>query len=104
MYAIIKTGGKQYRAAKDEVIIVEKIEGEPGTVVTLDEVLSVVKEGDITLGSPFVKGAKVMGTILRQGKGPKIDAFNYKAKKNIRKRWGHRQPLTHVKITEVVGG
>jgi len=104
MYAIIKTGGKQYRAAKDEVIVVEKIEGEPGTVVTLDEVLSVVKEGDITLGSPFVKGAKVTGTIVRQGKGPKIDAFNYKAKKNIRKRWGHRQPLTHVRITEVVGG
>jgi len=104
MYAIIKTGGKQYRAAKDEVIIVEKIEGEPGTVVTLDEVLSLVSEGDITLGSPFVKGAKVTGTIVRQGKGPKIDAFNYKAKKNIRKRWGHRQPLTHVRITEVVGG
>jgi large subunit ribosomal protein L21 len=104
MYAIIKTGGKQYKAAKDEVIVVEKIEGEPGTVVTLDEVLSLVGEGDITLGSPFVKGAKVMGTILRQGKGPKINAFNYKAKKNIRKRWGHRQPLTHVKITEVIGG
>jgi len=104
MYAIIKTGGKQYRAAKDEIIIVEKIEGEPGSVVTLEEVLSLVKEGDITLGSPFVKGAKVTGTIVRQGKGPKIDAFNYKAKKNIRKRWGHRQPLTHVKITEVIGG
>lgn len=104
MYAIIKTGGKQYKAAKDEVIVVEKIEGEPGTVVTLDEVLSLVGEGDITLGSPYVKGAKVMGTILRQGKGPKINAFNYKAKKNIRKRWGHRQPLTHVKITEVIGG
>lgn len=104
MYAIIKTGGKQYKAAKDEVIVVEKIEGEPGTVVTLDEVLSLVGEGDITLGSPFIKGAKVMGTILRQGKGPKINAFNYKAKKNIRKRWGHRQPLTHVKITEVIGG
>ncbi len=104
MYAIIKTGGKQYKAAKDEVIVVEKIEGEPGTLVTLDEVLSLVGEGDITLGSPFVKGAKVMGTILRQGKGPKINAFNYKAKKNIRKRWGHRQPLTHVKITEVIGG
>lgn len=104
MYAIIKTGGKQYKAAKDEVIVVEKIEGEPGTVVTLDEVLSLVGEGDITLGNPFVKGAKVMGTILRQGKGPKINAFNYKAKKNIRKRWGHRQPLTHVKITEVIGG
>lgn len=104
MYAIIKTGGKQYRAAKDEVIVVEKIEGEPGSEVTLDEVLSLVKEGDITLGSPFVKGAKVTGTIVRQGKGPKIDAFNYKAKKNIRKRWGHRQPLTFVKITEVIGG
>jgi large subunit ribosomal protein L21 len=104
MYAIIKTGGKQYRAAKDEVIVVEKIEGEPGSEVTLDEVLSLVKEGDITLGSPFIKGAKVMGTIVRQGKGPKIDAFNYKAKKNIRKRWGHRQPLTFVKITEVIGG
>ena len=104
MYAIVKTGGKQYQAAKDEVLIVEKIEGEPGTRVELAEVLMVCDGDKFTVGSPFVKGAKVFGEIVRQGKGPKIEAFNYKAKKNERKRWGHRQPLTHVRIVEIEAG
>ncbi len=104
MYAIVKTGGKQYKAAIDDVLIVEKIEGEAGSVVNLTEVVMVCNEGTVSLGSPFVKGAKVLATILRQGKAKKINGFNYKAKKNERKRWGHRQPQTHLRVTEVVGG
>ncbi|MCW5937814.1 MAG: 50S ribosomal protein L21 [Fimbriimonadaceae bacterium] len=104
MYAIVKTGGKQFKAAKDEALIVEKIEGEPGTDIVLDEVVMVVDGDNVTVGSPFVKGAKVRAQIVRQGKAKKIDAYNYKPKKNIRKRWGHRQPQTHLKIVEVIGG
>ena len=104
MYAIVKTGGKQYRAEKDGLLIVEKLDGEPGTSVELGEVVMLVGEGSVTLGSPFVKGAKVKAQILRQGKAKKINAFNYKPKKNERKRWGHRQPQTHLLVTDVVGG
>lgn len=104
MYAIVKTGGKQYKAEADEVLIVEKIEGEAGTVVDLDEVVMVCDGDTVTVGSPFVKGASVKATIVRQAKGPKIDAFNYKPKKNVRRHWGHRQPQTHLRVTEVVAG
>ncbi len=101
MYAIVKTGGKQFKAEKDAVLIIEKIEGEPGTAVEFGEVLLLADGDSHTVGAPFVSGVKVTGEIVRQGKGAKIDAFNYKAKKNERKRWGHRQPQTHVRITEV---
>ncbi len=104
MYAIVKTGGKQLKAAKDDVLIVEKLEGEPGTKVELSEVLLVVDGDTQKIGTPFVKGAKVTGEIVRQGKGPKIEAFNYKPKKNERKRWGHRQPQTHLRITALEPG
>ncbi|MBS1708896.1 MAG: 50S ribosomal protein L21 [Armatimonadetes bacterium] len=104
MYAIVKTGGKQYRAEKNDLLIVEKIDGEPGTPVELGEVVMVVADGSVKLGSPFVKGASVKTQIVRQGKAKKINAFNYKPKKNERKRWGHRQPQTHLLVTEVVGG
>jgi large subunit ribosomal protein L21 len=104
MYAVLKTGGKQLMAAKDDVLIVEKIEGEAGTKITFSEVLLVIDGDTQKVGTPFVKGAKVEGEIVRQAKGPKIEAFNYKAKKNERKRWGHRQPYTHVRITSVEAG
>jgi large subunit ribosomal protein L21 len=104
MYAIIKTGGKQLKAAQDDILIIEKIEGEPGTKIEFDEVLMVVDGDKQKLGSPYLKGALVKGEILRQGKAAKIEAFNYKPKKNERKRWGHRQPQTHVKITAVEAG
>lgn len=104
MYAIVKTGGKQYKAEADEVLIVEKIEGEPGAKIDLDEVVMVCADGKVKLGSPFVKGAKVRTEIVRQGKGPKINGFNYKPKKNERKRWGHRQPQTILRVLEVLGG
>jgi large subunit ribosomal protein L21 len=104
MYAIVKTGGKQYKAAQNDILIVEKLEGDAGTAVELGEVVLVVDGDNTTVGSPFVKGAIVRGEIIRQGKAKKIEAFNYKAKKNIRKRWGHRQPETHIRVTEIVAG
>lgn len=102
MYAIVKTGGKQFKAAKDEVLQVEMLEGEPGTKIELDEVLMLNNDGKVTIGSPFVKGARVKATIIRQGKAKKIEAFNYKPKKNVRKHWGHRQPVTFLRVDEVV--
>jgi large subunit ribosomal protein L21 len=104
MYAIVKTGGKQFKAAKDEIIVVEKIDGEAGATVELTDVLMVVDDAGTTVGTPYVKGAKVVTEIVRQAKGKKIDAFNYKPKKNQRKRWGHRQPETHLKVTVVEAG
>ena len=104
MYAIVKTGGKQYQAVADDVIIIEKLEGDPGTKIELTEVMLVNDGKSVKIGSPFVKGAMVTGEIVRQAKGPKIEAFNYKAKKNERKRWGHRQPLTHLRITGIEAG
>jgi len=102
MYAIVKTGGKQYKAEANDVLIVDKIAGEPGASVDL-EVLAVVDGGTTKIGSPFVVGATVKAEIVRQAKGKKINAFNYKAKKNERKRWGHRQEMTHLKVTSVEG-
>ena len=104
MYAIVKTGGKQYKAAKDDILIVDKISGEPGVALELSEVLAVVDGDSTTVGAPFVAGASVKAEIVRQAKTKKINAFNYKAKKNERKRWGHRQPETHVRILEVQVG
>lgn len=104
MYAIVKTGGKQFKAQVDETFICEKIEGEAGTKIELDEVVMIADGTNIKIGSPFVKGAKVRAEIVRQGKGPKINGFNYKPKKNERKRWGHRQPQTTLRVLEVVGG
>ena len=104
MYVIVQTGGKQYKAEKDEVLIVEKIEGEAGAKIELDKVVMVCDGDKVTVGSPYVKGAKVTAEIVSQGKAKKINAFNYKPKKNERKRWGHRQPQTHLKVTGVSAG
>lgn len=104
MQVIVKTGGKQYTATKGDVIIVDKLEGEAGSKVELSEVVAVLDGDKTKVGSPFIKGAKVVGEIILQGKAKKINAFNYKPKKNERKRWGHRQPQTHIKVTDVVAG
>jgi large subunit ribosomal protein L21 len=80
------------------------LDGEEGAEVVISDVVMVVDGDKVKLGSPFVKGAEVKATIVLQGKAKKINAFNYKAKKNIRKRWGHRQPQTHIKIVSVTGG
>ena len=97
MYAIFVVGGKQYRAAEGETIFVEKLEGEAGQEVVFDQVLLV---GD-KVGTPLVEGAKVTGTIEKQGKGKKIIVFKMKAKKNYRKKQGHRQAYTKVVIKSI---
>lgn len=101
MYAIIKTGGKQYRVAEGDVITVEKLTANEGDVVTFDEVLTVVKDGEVVVGKPVVAGAKVTAKVEAQGKGRKILVFKYKAKSNYRRRQGHRQPFTKVVIEKI---
>ena len=99
MYAVIKTGGKQYRVQQGDVIFVEKIDTQANEAVTFEEVL-LVGDGDQTkVGSPVVAGAKVEGKVLAQVKGKKIVVYKYKAKMNERKKLGHRQPYTKVEIT-----
>ena len=98
MYAIIKTGGKQYKVSEGDVITVEKLAAAEGEAVTFDEVLTVVNDADVKVGKPVVEGAKVTGKVEAQGKGKKIRIFKYKAKSNYRKRQGHRQPFTKVVI------
>ena len=98
MYAILKTGGKQYKVSEGDVIYVEKLGVEDGATVSFDEVL-VVGEGDsITVGAPYVSGAVVTGTVEKTGKGKKINIFKMKPKKGYRRRQGHRQPYTKVTI------
>ena len=103
MYAIIKTGGKQYKVAEGDEVIVEKLEVEEGGDVTFDEVLSIVDGENIKIGQPKVEGAKVSGKVVKNGKGPKIRIFKYKHKTNYRRRQGHRQPFTKVKIEKIEG-
>jgi large subunit ribosomal protein L21 len=86
------------------MISVEKIEAEPGSQIELSQVLMLRTEDGLRVGTPHVQGAKVIATVVRQGKGPKIIGFKYKPKKNERKRWGHRQQLTWLKVTEIVAG
>ncbi len=102
MYAIVKTGGKQYCVEVGKKISVEKLDVEVGSEVTLDEVLFI--GGDkVEIGAPFVKGAKVIAKVLEQGKGKKIRIFKYKAKSNYRRRQGHRQPFTLLEVTAIEG-
>lgn len=101
MYAIIKTGGKQYKVAEGDVIMVEKLAAGEGEAVVFDQVLTVVNNADVKIGTPVVEGAKVTGKVEAQGKDKKILVFKYKAKSNYRKRQGHRQPFTKVVIEKI---
>ena len=101
MYAVIKTGGKQYRVSEGDLLKVEKIDGEKGSVVSFNEVLMVSKDDDIRIGKPFVEGAVVLGEIMDNAKGPKITIFKMKRRKGFRKKTGHRQSLTSLKIKEI---
>lgn len=103
MYAIIETGGKQYRVQEGDVIRVEKIEIADGETVKFDKVLLVAEEGKLNVGKPYVDGAVVEAVVENQGKAKKIIVFKYKAKKDYRKKQGHRQPYTQVKIEKIVG-
>jgi large subunit ribosomal protein L21 len=104
MYAVIKTGGKQYRVAADDVLTVEKLTGEPGAKIEFGEVLMVGGEGaSVKIGAPLVSGALVKAEVVEQGRGPKVIAFKKRRRKNSRRKRGHRQELTTVKITEIIG-
>ncbi len=103
-YAIFKAAGQQFRAEPGQVVRVPRIAGDPGSKVTFADVL-LSSDGDtIRAGQPTVKGAKVVGEIVRQGQGPKIVVFKFKRRKNYRRKIGHRQPFTEVKITDVKAG
>jgi large subunit ribosomal protein L21 len=101
MFAVIKTGGKQYRVAAEDVLKIEKIKGEPGEIVQLGDVL-VVGGDNVTLGAPTVAGATVAAEVLEQGRGPKVIAFKKRRRKNSRRKRGHRQEFTLLRITEIL--
>ena len=103
MYAVVKTGGKQYRVAKDTIIEVEKLDTPQGDSVTLEQVLLVADEGNTKIGTPVVSGASVKATVLSQKKGDKIIVFKKKRRQNYRRKNGHRQNLTVLKITDIKG-
>ncbi len=102
MYAVIETGGKQYRVQEGDVITVEKLNAEAGQVVTFDKVLVLGEGKDVKVGTPYLDAA-VTGTVVENGKAQKVIIFKYKAKKDYRKKQGHRQPYTMVKIESLTG-
>lgn len=101
MYAIVQTGGKQYKVSEGETLFIEKLEAEAGAEVTFDQVLLVSKDGNVVVGSPVVAGASVTATVVKNGKAKKIIVFKYKSKKNYRRKQGHRQPYTQVQIAKI---
>lgn len=104
MYAIIEECGKQYKVTKGDVVFFEKFDVEEGKKVIFDKVILVSDENKVEIGSPYVKGVKVEGKVVSHGKGKKIIVFKYKAKKNYRRKQGHRQPYTKVEITDIKVG
>lgn len=101
MYALIETGGKQYRVEEGQPIYIEKLAAAEGETVTFDKVLLVGKEDGTVVGTPVVEGAKVTGKVEKQGKSKKIVVFKYKPKKNYKRKQGHRQPFTKVVIESI---
>ncbi len=101
MYAIIETGGKQYKVAQGDVVFVEKLDAEEGAEITFDKVLLAADGDDVKVGTPVVEGATVTAKVLKNGKAKKVIVFKMKRKKNERKKKGHRQPFTKVEITAV---
>lgn len=101
MFAVIRTGGKQYRVAADDVIKIDKVVGDPGEIIQLEEVL-VVGSDKVTIGAPAVAGASVAAEVLEQGRGPKIIAFKKRRRKNSRRKRGHRQEFTLLRVTEIL--
>lgn len=103
MYAVIKTGGKQYRVAKDDVLKIERVAGEAGATVEFTEVLMVGSGESVKVGMPTVAGAKVTAELVGQTRGPKLIAFKKRRRKNSRRKKGHRQDLSTVRITTITG-
>jgi large subunit ribosomal protein L21 len=103
MFAVIKTGGKQYRVAANDVLTVEKLDGEAGSELEFGEVLMIAGAGEPKIGTPIVAGAKVLAELVEQTRGPKLIAFKKRRRKNSRRKKGHRQDLTRVRIKEIIG-
>ena len=103
MYAVIRSGGKQYRVSQGNSLRVEKLPGEVGSSITLDDVLMIGGEGDVKIGTPTVDGAQLTGTIVAQGRGPKIRVFKMKRRKGYRRSQGHRQDYTEIRVDEIRG-
>jgi large subunit ribosomal protein L21 len=103
MFAVIRTGGKQYKVAKDDVISVEKLAGEPGAAIELAEVLMIGEGAEVATGTPLLEGALVSATVVEQSRAPKIIVFKKQRRKNYRRKKGHRQHQTVLRITEIRG-
>jgi large subunit ribosomal protein L21 len=101
MFAVIRSGGKQYRVNQGGSLRVEKLVGDVGSEITLDDVLMVGEEGDVKVGSPTVDGASVSGTITAQGRGPKLTVFKMKRRKGYRRKYGHRQDYTEIRVDSI---
>ena len=104
MYAVVRTGGKQYRVAPGDTIQVEKLPGDAGDTVRLPEVLLIVDGEQTTLGAPLIDGACVQTEVVEQGRGQKLIVYKYKRRKRYRRKNGHRQPLTSLRITSIERG
>jgi large subunit ribosomal protein L21 len=104
MYAVIATGGKQYRVTKDAVLRVEKLDAEPGSTVELGEVLLVGEGAEVKLGTPRLDGSKVLATVVRHGKGAKVSIVKFRRRKHYLRQKGHRQPFTELKVTDITVG
>ncbi|MEA1961089.1 MAG: 50S ribosomal protein L21 [Bacillota bacterium] len=101
MYAIVQTGGKQYKVAVGDILNVEKLDAVAGDKLTLDQVLMVKDEDGVKVGSPIVEGAKITVEVIEQGRGKKITVFKYKKRKNYRRKQGHRQAYTKLKVEKI---
>ncbi len=102
MFAIIETGGKQYKVAPGAALTVERLKSEPGETVEIDHVMMIGDDSGVKVGNPFIGGAKVTAHVLGHERGEKIVVFKYKAKVNYRRRTGHRQELTRLRITDIL--
>ena len=103
MFAVIETGGKQYKVNEGDILFIEKLEAEEGSSVTFDKVLAVSNGADFKVGAPYVEGATVSANVVKNGKGKKIYVMTYKPKKNEKRKMGHRQPYTKIQISAING-
>ena len=101
MYAVIRTGGKQYRVSSGEKVKVEQLAADVGSQITIDQVLMVADGDSVTIGTPLVKGAKVQATVVNQGRADKVRIFKMKRRKNSRKQQGHRQNYTEIQVDKI---
>jgi large subunit ribosomal protein L21 len=104
MYAVIATGGKQYRVTKDAVLRLEKLDAEPGSTIEFGEVLLVGEGAEVKLGKPRLDGGKVLATVVRHGKGEKVSIVKFRRRKHYLRRKGHRQQFTEVRVTDITAG